>query len=81
MNWFKRNLDTREYTSKIQIVGTYLGRKVRVTDFDAWDTHERTGTVLQIGDCDFDRWANSIEAEIELDNSPTQKQLLSLLTY
>ena len=69
MRWFRRNADKVDYYSHIQMTGFYFGRRFRLTDYDTWLNCKPedsklieglSGTILEIGSIDFDRWANSV---------------------
>jgi hypothetical protein len=57
--WLRRNCDTFEYTDEESFYGKYLGHQVRLT----------SDKILQIGNIDFDRWANSVAFEVTLDET------------
>ena len=67
--WLVRNCDVADTYSEeneAYFYGTYLGRKIR------YGTHQETR--VDIGDGDFDRWANSVAVSFTpaVDGFPTQ---------
>lgn len=64
--WLKRNTEVG-YMDRTSAYGTYLGHRYRFFP---------DSSLLQIGDKDFDRWANSVGAEATIDgNGNIMKQI------
>lgn len=59
MAWLRRNADRVDFISEEQFYGEYMGHRIRYTV----DSNE-----LEVGNIDFDRWANSV-AHITTINS------------
>jgi hypothetical protein len=71
INWLNRNCDYIGATGEDYFYGTYHGHQVRYT-------HDG---VLQVGAIDFDRWANSVAYEIEVDTSKSFRLQLGIGIY
>lgn len=85
-SWLFRNADESHGKGGIQIYGKIYGRRVRATDLDAWKKaspkvfesifgkDHPAGIRIELGDNDFDRWANSCEREFTYDKTKNFQQ-------
>ncbi len=71
INWLNRNCDYIGATGEDYFYGTYQGHQVRYT-------HDG---ILQVGAIDFDRWANSVAYEIEVDMTKSFRLQLGIGIY
>lgn len=66
LNWFRRNCDRVGYSSDISLYGTYHGTNIRLSGDNK----------LEVGNTDFDRWANSVAYVCKLDpNKNIERQV------
>lgn len=88
--WFRRNADSISYGSPTQIIGEYMGRRIRITYYcpdhwkeDATYIGDLMGkTHMDVGDECFDRWANSTAVEYNFDLSkPIQPQIAMAVKF
>jgi hypothetical protein len=64
--WLRRNCDEVDCYDVNYFNGRYLGHRVRLS----------SGGIMEIGNLDFDRWANSVAYEFTIDESMSiQKQM------
>jgi len=57
--WLRRNADTKDWCDDTIFYGTYMGHRLRF----------HSGNRIDIGNKDFDRWANSCALTVELNQS------------
>ena len=76
LNWLNKNADPGAYISEVECAsfyGSYLGRKVRYTESDGR---------FDIGDGQFDRWANSVACSFKVKpNVPLHIQLHKAIDF
>jgi hypothetical protein len=68
MAWLRRNCDAVETVHKHYFYGTYMGVKVRLSP---------CGT-MQIGNKDFDRWANSVAYQFFIDDEESMTKQMGM---
>jgi hypothetical protein len=74
IQWLQRNCDKLHSNyNDLQITATYMQRKLRMSVRD-------NGVVLEVGDDDFDRWANSVAHRQVIDTSmPIYPQIFTAI--
>jgi hypothetical protein len=66
--WLRRNSDSTEWTDPNSFYGKYMGHQVRFTCDGA----------IEIGNKDFDRWANSVAYEFVVDETKSISRQMNL---
>ncbi|MBW3243298.1 hypothetical protein KUV57_11380 [Epibacterium sp. DP7N7-1] len=87
--WVRRNGEVEYFDAaeRVQIYARLGARRIRITDYTAWsrkhgDSHigDKRDTVIEIGDLDFDRWANSVLLSETFDpQRPAKAQINELM--
>lgn len=66
MAWLRRNADCVDFISDLQFYGKYMGHRIRYTV----DSNK-----LEVGNIDFDRWANSVAHTTAINQGSIPSQI------